>query len=679
MVQPDGVVATANSCAQEFLGLRWDVDVQRYVNDYQGETFHEDGSPCAVEDYPVSRCLQTGQPQGPQTIGVRQPSGEVRWGIFTALPVTPADGQGPCSVVVTFVDITDRRRDELRAHVERQLLDAARMIHFDDRTETTAVFHAPLERLLDMTHSRFGFVARVPADEPIPDELPVLVAVDRDRPLGGRRSHPPVPLDALSARALRERRAVFVEAPGVPPGGVFRSRAPGRALVCPIQAGERTVGLVGLADAPTPYDEALLGYLGPLLTACADLIGALDERRTRARLEAQLARAERLASVGTLAAGMAHEINNPLAYLHLNLESTLRRTRTLVEEARDLERASGDTHAGRVSTAIAQLERNALDAIEGAERVQRIVRDLMTFSRVSEPRRGRVDINAAVRIALKMADHEIKYRARLTCELGDVSAVMGHDGRLSQVFLNLLLNAARSIEEGSPDDNEIRVRSWGTPGRVHVEVSDTGAGIDPEHLHRLFEPFFSTRPAGAGSGLGLSVCHNVVSAHNGTIDVDSELGRGTRFVVSLPSTEATHPPPDEGGQSPERARGASPLRRVLLIDDEPMVLRVLKQLLDRRFEVQTADGLESAIEALGAGERFDVILCDMMMLDGTGMDVHAWLAEHRPDALDGLVFMTGGTFTPRAREFLRGARRRHLSKPFSLKDLDAILVDLTGE
>lgn len=677
-----GAIERANPQAQKFLGLSWDAVTQRYVNDYEGATFREDGTTCPVEDYPVSRCLMTGQPQPPMTIGVQRPKGDIGWAIFTALPI-PEPGSDRTGAVVTFVDITERRRDELRGRAERQLLDAARMIHFDDHPDTTvAVFHQPLEQLMQLTRSPFGFIARIDPDDPVPAELPLLVSVDRDSPLDLRRSLPPVPMDALSERCLRERRPLLETAPGEL-GGPFRQRVPKRAMLVPIIAGERTLGLIGLADSDDGYDASVLDYLAPLFHACADLLGALGERRARTRLEAQLARAERLASIGTLAAGMAHEVNNPLAYLRLNLEASLRQTQLLSRAVDRFARAAQEHLPPAEAEAVladlplaglAEILRvHARDAMDGAQRVQGIVKDLMTFSRVGEVRQGLVDVNEAIDIALKMADHEIKYRARLVRELGEVPRVLGHDGRLSQVFLNLVLNAARAIEEGNVEENHITVRSWTEDDRVFVSVEDTGAGIAAQDLHRLFEPFFTTRSPGQGAGLGLSVCHAVVSDHGGSIDVESELGQGSRFVVWLPAADAELSEGRAKSAVPPPPAEESRRRRLLLVDDEAMVLRVLDQLLGRRYEVFTAEGLEAAIAVLEAEKDLDLVLCDMMMLDGTGMDLYAWLQEQRPELAEAMVFMTGGTFTPRAREFLATFEQRSLKKPFSLKELDEVL------
>ncbi len=683
----DGVMLRANEQAQRFLGLAWDAASSRFVNAFSGETFREDGSACPKDEYPVMRCLATGEPAGPTTIGVRQRSGDVRWASFTALPL-PEPGSDRLGAVVTFVDITDRRRAEVHARAQDRLLDTVRMVHFrDDPGATVAVFHEPLSSLLELTHSAMGFIASVdPADDP-PEELRVHAWI---APTGVRAgsSHPPAPIDDLTRKVLTSGKPRIVEAPGRV-GGPFHRYVPRVVAMLPLVTAGKVVGVVGLADAPSGYALEDLAELEPLLAACADLVAAFDERRARRDLTAQLAQAERLASVGTLAAGMAHEINNPLAYVLLNLQAFTRHTEALgAAHARltdRLEAALGheqarvlltDVGLADVSARLARVVQHGKDATEGAERVQRIVRDLMTFSRVTEEQQTLVDVNAAVEVALKMAHHEIKYRARLVRELGELAPVLGNDGRLSQVFLNLFINAARAIEEGHPDENEIRVRTWLADGEISVEVADTGQGVAPEHLERLFEPFFSTRAPGAGAGLGLSICHNVVRAHGGRIEVESEIGRGTRFLVRLPASEARLPAEKA---SPTTA-STPPTRRwrILLVDDEPMVLRVLAQLLGRTYDVVSADGYTSATNTLARDDRFDVILCDMMMLDGTGVDVHAWVNEHRPSLAPRMVFITGGTFTPKARTFLSEVAAHHLVKPFSLRELDQVLANLLG-
>ncbi len=687
-VGADGAILRANLQAQRFLGLGFDVLARRLIADFAGATYREDGSACPVEQYPVAQCLATGQPAGPLTIGVRQPSGEVRWGIFTALPFPEPEGE-KIGAVVTFVDITERRLVEMRARAHDRMLDKLRTVYSREQERAkVSAFHEPLASFLELTESASGFIASVDPDDPQKAELRLHAFIDKDAIGRSAISPQRVTLDALTQTVITEAAHVVVDG-RAPFCTAFQPRVPKVAAALPLSASGKIVGVLGLADSPNGYSGSMLTDLEPLLAACADLVAAVDERRAKTQLEAALAQAERLASVGTLAAGMAHEINNPLAYVLLNLQAfdrstdslgaALVRARLRLEERLGVEQAGLLFASSGLADAQARLQRvldHGRDAYEGAERVQRIVRDLMTFSRVTDEQKSLVDVNAAVEVALKMADHEIRYRARLARELGNLSPVLGNDGRLSQVFLNLLINAARAIEEGHPDENEIRVRTWLQAGEVLIEVSDTGVGVPEAHIERLFEPFFSTRAPGAGAGLGLSICHNVVRSHGGRIDVQSEVGVGTRFIVRLPRA------PEERTASvqralPARAAAASGVRhRILLVDDEPMVLRVLSQVLSRSYDVECADGYVTATAKLEYDARYDVVLCDMMMLDGTGVDVHAWVSENAPELVERMVFMTGGTFTPKSRDFLASAGARHLVKPFSLHELDEMVAEI---
>ena len=260
--------------------------------------------------------------------------------------------------------------------------------------------------------------------------------------------------------------------------------------------------------------------------------------------QAQLLFADRLASVGQLAAGIGHEINNPLAFIISNLE--------FVQEA--LPRRQG---CPELSTALAE-------AREGAERVRLIVRELGNRARPDSMESGPVDLGAVVRSAEKMAMHLIRTRARLVRDVDDVPPVYGNGARLCQVLLNLLLNAAHAIEPGRAQHHLIRIRARALGAeKVVVEVEDTGCGIPASDIGRVFDPFFTTRPVGMGTGLGLAVCHGIVASHGGEISVESEVGKGTTFRVLLPAfapgVMAEPPSPVDDGRNampakPESAR-----------------------------------------------------------------------------------------------------------------------------
>jgi signal transduction histidine kinase len=233
-----------------------------------------------------------------------------------------------------------------------------------------------------------------------------------------------------------------------------------------------------------------------------------------------------MASIGTLAAGVAHEINNPLAYLCANVDFAL-------QELRD---ASTPLFVERVGEIISALT----EASDGAQRVKAIVKDLKTFSRAESGPPGSVDVRRVFDTALNLSRNTVTQKARLTVDLRPVPSVRGEEGRLAQVMVNLLINAAQAIPAGAKDRNEILARCiTGDDGWIVAEVRDTGSGIAPENLQRIFDPFFTTKPVGVGTGLGLSICHGIVVAMGGTIQVESVVGEGTTFRVRLPPAVET--------------------------------------------------------------------------------------------------------------------------------------------
>jgi PAS domain S-box-containing protein len=366
------------------------------------------------------------------------------------------------------------------------------------------------------------------------------------------------------------------------------------------------------------------------------------------RLQAGLALADRLATVGALAASVAHEINNPLAFTLLGLDEALR---LLAPEA------------GALAVELREVLRQART---GAERVQTIVRDLRTFSREDGDAHGPVDVQAVVEYAARVAAAEIRPRARLVVEVSGVPPVLGNETRLGQVLLNLLVNAAHAIPEGDAERNTITVRGRAEDEHVVVEVSDTGVGIEPERLEHIFEPWVTGKP-GRGTGLGLTICRELVARGGGTIAVESTPGRGTTFRVCLPLALR---PVDEPHRAAPVAAAEQPERRlrVLVIDDEPLLRRMIGNVLNGH-DVTLAASAAEALAVLDRGEVFDTILCDLMMPGTTGMELYARLRRERPEAADRVVFLTGGVFTRQAEELLATSGRPWLNKPFTAAEL----------
>jgi PAS domain S-box-containing protein len=376
------------------------------------------------------------------------------------------------------------------------------------------------------------------------------------------------------------------------------------------------------------------------------VVAVVEDVSEKKRLEAQLLLADRMASVGTLAAGVAHEINNPLAFILSNLEFL----------AEELRRTSPDP----------EMLRALDDAMDGAARVREIVRDLKTFSRPVDEVREAVDVRAVLRSAIGLASNEIRHRAQLVVEPGDVPRVAASEYRLGQVFLNLLVNAAQAIPEGHAAEHVVRAAtSTGPDGRAVVEISDTGAGIPPEILPRIFDPFFTTKPVGVGTGLGLSICHGIVTQLGGDISVESAPGKGSTFRVVLPGAAAA----SAAAASPRPPPAPARRTRILVVDDEPLVGRAVGRILASEHEVVFRTSARDALGELLGTPGFDLVVCDLMMPDMTGMDLHERLARDAPALAARTVFLTGGAFTAAARDFLERVPNLRLEKPFDPQEL----------
>ncbi len=382
------------------------------------------------------------------------------------------------------------------------------------------------------------------------------------------------------------------------------------------------------------------------------------------RTQEQLVMADRRVAVGRLAAGVAHEVNNPMASLSGNLEYVAAEVETLQSALT----AMGTTEA--VTGSLSEVARALADCRRGARRVVHIVRSLKTFARDDEDTREALPLERPVEAAIDMAMHEIKHRARLVRRYVEVAHVEANEVRLSQVFLNLLINAAHAIPDGDADLHEIRITlDVDREGRAIAEVSDTGCGMSPEVMARIFDPFFTTKAIGVGSGLGLSISRNIVQRLGGEISVRSQPGQGTTFRLTFPSCPSPRDPgPERMAKPPPGLAGM----RLLVVDDDPDVSEAIHRLLAGDANVVTASGGREALDLLSRGEPFDAVLCDLMMPDVSGPELHDALAARRPEVLARTIFMTGGVFTDSARAFVERWGGPLLDKP-----LDPVLLRRT--
>ena len=394
---------------------------------------------------------------------------------------------------------------------------------------------------------------------------------------------------------------------------------------------------------------------------CRDISADLARERARATQE-------RLATVGSLAAGVAHEINNPLAYVIANVQYALDSI---------AQWPLADSRDPSQTLSRAQLKEALVEANEGARRVQRIVGDLKTLARQGDDRVEPIDVEHTLNWAIGVTMAEIRHRARLVKSFTEVPSVRGDEARLGQVFVNILLNAAQAIEPGRAHENEIIVNTRERDGRVLVEVLDTGNGIPEENLTKIFDPFFTTKPRGIGTGLGLSICHEIVASMRGTLTAANRSPRGAIFVVEIPAMNvypqaaAHHQRHGKSSKPPGRAA------RILVIDDESLAAKALGRML-RDHKVDIADhaptGLKMALE-----NPYDVIFCDLMMPELSGMAVHAAVLRQAPSVAERMVFITGGTFTEEARDFAAHHGARCLFKPFDSALVKGAIERLLGE
>ena len=402
-----------------------------------------------------------------------------------------------------------------------------------------------------------------------------------------------------------------------------------------------------IAFSRAPMRDQLGTVIGAVLLF-RDMTAERQAQEVQEQLQRQLVLADRMASVGTLAAGVAHEINNPLAYVMANLDMIL-------EDLRGLD-------SGAPRDQLAEWIEMATDARNGAERIRKIVRGLKTFSRADEERPVIIEVIPTLDHSIDLAFNEIRHRARLRKDYGPTPPVLADESRLRQVFINLLVNAAQALPDDGADHNEIRVvTATDGSGRAVVEVLDSGPGIPEDVIGRIFDPFFTTKPVGLGTGLGLAICHTIVTSMGGEITVHNRPEGGAGFRITLaPSTSAGSPSASE-----PRADRAAPEQavRVLVVDDERTVGATLARVL-RGHQVTALTSAREALDLLATGAHFDLVLSDVMMPEMSGMEFYDELSRRYPALARTMVFITGGAFTPSASSFLERVPNPRLEKPF---------------
>ena len=603
-----GAITSANPSAERILGLSFEQMIGRKSIDPRWSATHLDGAAFPGEQHPAMVTLRTGAPATDVGMRIEKPSGERTTIRINTRPLLQREGGLPGAVVSTFRDTTQEEATTQALSDEKALLSTLlsnlpgiSVTVFDDRLRMLSTFG--LANTVEEGISAAAYLGKTILEVEAPENRAGLEAAAR-RCLAGK-----------SARVAASRRGRQFE-----------------------------VLLV-----PLPADR--FGWRGLLLS---------QETTVVERLREQMARQQRLVTTGTLAAGVGHEINNPLSFVASNLEY-------LLEELREL---SG----GSPSMRMRELIRAGTEAKEGADRIRKIVRGLQTLARADEPLAA-IDVRSVLEISANMAMHEIRPRATLKMQVGELPLVLADEAGLSQVFVNLIVNAAQAFATADPARNRIWARGSVQGDRLVVEIEDNGPGIALEVLPRIFDPFFTTKPVGQGTGLGLSISYNLVAALGGELTCSTVLGKGTCFRASLPRAVGAIREQD----AVAAIAGSEPRGRVLVIDDEEAVLAATARLLLGAHEVVAISDPREALRRLLSGkEQFDVVFCDLMMPYLTGIQVYRRVREESTELADRFVFVSGGVTREEVRIFLDEVPNERLEKPFSSQNLRGIVRRLVG-
>lgn len=352
----------------------------------------------------------------------------------------------------------------------------------------------------------------------------------------------------------------------------------------------------------------------------------------------------RLGSDAILAAGLAHEINNPLTWVLANLEHL---------------------HT-RIDPDDPILAPPIRDALQGLEQIRAILQGVRAYTQRGEGAIEAVEVRPLLESALRILGERLHPVVTLHCSWDSLPRVLANQAQLRQVLLNLLTNALQALPDRPREENRIEVAGRPHPEGAAIEIRDNGVGIDPRILPRIFDAFFTTKKASQGTGLGLSISVRMVMAMGGRIEVESQPGSGTTFRVILQTGAPA---------LPAEAHGSGRCR-LLLLEDEPLVVSLMQRLLADRYDIEATSDATEALSWLESGRRFDVILSDMMLPGMKGMEFFQRLEDEHPSLAPRTGFITGGTFSDETTRFLHLHRDRVLEKPFTASALKSFVRSL---
>ncbi len=408
----------------------------------------------------------------------------------------------------------------------------------------------------------------------------------------------------------------------------------------------------------------------------------ITARKELEAMRQQLIRADKLAAVGQLAAGVAHEVNNPASYIYTNL-FVLREYVTHFDELYARLNAAIETEPDRAPLyraiagdadlpALIQDMKHMIDVnLQGMDRISNIVRELRMFSRDEADNIEYINLPETIEAAIHLVRNQIDHIAALEVDIDkDVAGILCDRGKLSQVLVNILVNAAHAVAENPHRDNVVGLKCSNTPGGVVISISDTGPGMTQEVQSRIFEPFFTTKKAQKGTGLGLWLCEEIVRKLGGSLEVWSRVGEGSTFHINLPHQAINESSLDSLEETSETEYEL----RVLLVDDDEFVLESMRKILvSNGHDTTTVNGGREAMQLLSKDDRFDAVICDVMMPFVDGPALYDFISESHPHLLPSIVFCTAGVLTQGAKRFLGQAGIRVLRKPVGATQLHEVL------
>ena len=390
-----------------------------------------------------------------------------------------------------------------------------------------------------------------------------------------------------------------------------------------------------------------------------DITREVKARENEKALQQELNLTSRLASIGEVAAGIAHEINNPL---------------------------TGVIGFAQMLAAMEMPEqmREAVDVInDGARRTAGIVQKLLTFARRNKTTKEYVDINAVLKSTLDIRAYEMKTNSIEVVSRfdPDLPKTMANTGQLQQVFLNIVINAEQAITMARVT-GKLSIKTEIVNSKIRVSIADNGVGITKENLNKLFDPFFTTKGDNGGTGLGLSISYGIIKEHKGKIKVKSIAGRGATFIIELPivsqTVESEKTLSEVPVRKPEGAQNSG--KRIFVIDDEPNICRVLYRLLSSNgYDVETVSNAQQAIDKLKDANLYDLILLDLKMPGINGIEFYEAMEKIDPLLPNKVICITGDIISTQNKEFLEKAKLPCVTKPFSVDELMLTVKSNLGE